>query len=483
LYVRNNCILSSDEDDNHKILWGRWTIVLCNRGKKIFNNVAMTMNSASKTSATGDETGKNGTELKEKHSSSSPLSTKATTTVATTSTSILLPGTKVPNNNNNSQSPDTIVRPSLLSFEAKENKVDGAANDKKGKSRNNGRNRNKTENGTPVATNLPSTTATKNQGQTDESSLRKVKKHSVMRTQEDPLELTVDNSKGDKNSAVSMDDQVPSVNTADDDTSSSLCIDGLPDDENTKIECLVSDYHSYFSPAVYLKHYPRGDEDIGLPDTSTRGMNSTPSKKKTKDTTKKNSRTKTKSQVARKHQTPSQQQDHRSTLHAVPVPAVDATGICKRKAGGRLIVQPARIKKKVNIHETVIGQFDDANESQPPPAYANDSAHQDSKSSAGHPQNTHSLQQAHEYSNPQMAFTTAYNFPTVMGNNPSQSFHFSLQYNAAVLHAQQQQQNQLQLLTRQPVTPHEANILQADMDLVAAYQRVQALKGYHNFSG
>jgi hypothetical protein len=38
------------------------------------------------------------------------------------------------------------------------------------------------------------------------------------------------------------------------------------------------------------------------------------------------------------------------------------------------------------------------------------------------------------------------------------------------------------LMTRQPVTQHEANILQAEIDLIAAYQRVQALKGYHKYS-
>ncbi|KAG7337898.1 hypothetical protein IV203_022428 [Nitzschia inconspicua] len=148
----------------------------------------------------------------------------------------------------------------------------------------------------------------------------------------------------------------------------------------------------------------------------------------------------------------------------------------------------ARMRKKNRTHETVYDQFEDAFEARqlkpvPPPNanFAQNHHHQhqqqqQQQQQQGHWGGTNPNNVFHPFSN-MTSIATAGISGNAMTINPHEPFQtHQLLYKAAMYAAQEQQTQIIQQSKRRPKTQQEMIVMQAELDLVAAYQRVEALK-------
>lgn len=293
--------------------------------------------------------------------------------------------------------------------------------------------------------------------------------------QVEPLEITNDKTEVDDLARVVETEHLPAVKLVDDDDRPSLYIGDIQGESPIK-ETLISDYQSYVHPAVYLQHYPNGDTETPVQNEATQwGSQAEPTQTTTISTSQSKAATwaspvvNTKN-AANKSKLSVQSTVQESTTHA----NAGVTNNGKRKSGSMMMFQTVRVRKKNMAHETVVGQFEDANE---PPTEHTSTIERSEGATSSNPQSTpqNGLQGQGHSSHIVALNLSGQGGSMYLDNRSLMMLETPQLFNRAMIHAQQQQQ--IHMMQRQPTTQHEANLMRAELDLVAAYQRMQALKG------
>ncbi|KAG7370700.1 hypothetical protein IV203_019270 [Nitzschia inconspicua] len=304
----------------------------------------------------------------------------------------------------------------------------------------------------------------------------------------------------------SNDDNDNDNDSNSDSDSSSLVIGDVELDCTTSpsIENWISEYQSHIIPNVIHQHYPTITTTATTSATTTTGPSDQDGTLQIGDPTKT-----IVSVLGQLDSSTSQQNGGAETNTMIETPQRSFIGRKRspmtqqrqqqQRQQQRQSPMTARMRKKNRTHETVCDQFEDAFEARqlkpvPPPNanFAQNHHHQHhqqqqllllqqqqhhQQQQQGHWGGTNPNYVSHPFSNMTSVATAGIISGNAMTINPHEPFRtHQLLYNAAMGAAQEQQTQIIQQSKRRPKTQQEMILMQAELDLVAAYQRVEALK-------